>query len=84
MGIIDRVEDVALRVERWVQTAWLRVRFATGNWRGVMIHADRRGRLGRFIRVEGLNVAWGDPLYKVTRDDEVLIAIGGSDGRDGS
>ena len=75
MVISKRRLEITRTFIRKIRLAWLRFKFATGRWKGIMIHADRYGRLGRSFHIEGLRLSPYSPEYRVTRDGEELICV---------
>ena len=71
----DKLEDYGRVLVRRVQHAWLRAKFATGGWRGVMIHADRRGRVTSNLLTEGLYVTETSPQLDVVLNGKTVFAV---------
>jgi hypothetical protein len=72
----EKIEDAGAYLLRRIRRAWLSAKFATGAWRGVMINADRKGKLTYECLVAGLHVGEGDQPFCATLGDELVVGIG--------
>lgn len=76
---IQLAENFGQRVIRTTREAWLRFCFATGHWKGFMVHANHRGHLGKSYYIKGLDIGDGSNKnfagYKVTRDGTTILSL---------
>lgn len=54
---------------------WLGVRLIAGTYRGILVHADRRGKITPDVDIAGLNIHAEDPRFEITLGGAPIMTI---------
>jgi hypothetical protein len=75
-------KEVSHYVERKIEEVFLKILFATGKWKGVMIHADKKGKLGPWFSLRRLHIEPqdqevaimfdGEPAWTISKNEEQM------------
>jgi hypothetical protein len=83
----DKCEDIGHEVLWRVKEAWFRARVATGTFRGVIIDANRKGKITKRAtrRLLGMHFTPGDPEMQIIVDGMSVLTLNhkSDDGRNG-
>lgn len=70
-----KIDRKKRRLVSKIRSSWLKTKFVTGCWQGVMIHANTDGALTNNKNIQGLTISPDTSEFKAALNGKDIIAI---------